>query len=139
MIDNKDSLDGLYNTLYNSLGVESGLLNRTDIGKNLNQKYREDNFDAKVYALKCIYNIENEIGNSITNDTLYTKNDSSSSYDIIDRAPDIDGTLSEFIRMKVVDDNLTTEEVINEISKYLEEYASNYYIKKILKCGETKM
>ncbi len=129
MNDKNDSLNELYTELYNSLGVEPGLLNKTDIGKNLNKKYRDDLFDAKVYALKCLYNIEKE--NELEKLTNDTKIDNSSPlYGNLEIAPmlEIKDTLWQIIRKLQIQDGLTTENVIAEFSEYLKRYAKNYHI-----------
>ena len=128
--DRNESLNDIYSSLYNSLGVEPGLLNKTNIGRNITQKYRaDDNIDAKVYALKCLYKLESDNDS----DVLVTIHNSSPFYGHdISPAPDIDHSFSEFIRMRQLDDHLTNEEVVKEISKYLEQYAPNYFIKKLL-------
>ena len=130
--DNDISMDKAYADLYNSLGVEPGLLNKTTIGKSLAKKYRvDDSFDAKVYALKCLYGINQ---NDTSDEKITIENNSPfHGHDItIPDQSDIDHTLSDVIRMRQLDDHLTTDEVIKEISKYLEQYAPNYYIKKFL-------
>lgn len=125
------SIDKAYTDLYNSLGVEPGLLNKTTIGKSLIKKYRvNDSFDAKVYALKCLYGINQ---NDTSDEKITIENNSPfHGHDIMPVQSDIDHTLSDFIRMRQLDAHLTTDEVINEISKYLEHHAPNYYIKKFL-------
>lgn len=47
---NAELLEELYSSLYNSLGVEPGLLSKTPIGNKLNKKYHHDDIDAKIYA-----------------------------------------------------------------------------------------
>lgn len=50
--ENSDNeLNKLYNELYNSLGVEPGLLSKTTIGKNLNDKFKEKQRDDSIIAI----------------------------------------------------------------------------------------
>ncbi len=76
---NNTVLDDAYSELYNSLGVEPGLLSKTRIGTKLNEKYHNDSIDAQIYSerylrdnLKKIDN--NELNNDTTNHSIIKTN-----------------------------------------------------------------
>ena len=49
-----NAINQAYSDLYNSLGVEPGLLSKTPIGRNLNKKFHNDNLDAQLYVNQLV-------------------------------------------------------------------------------------
>lgn len=146
-IDNSHNSDktinDAYTTLYNSLGVESGLLSKTSIGQNLNKKYRDDSIDAKVYAIKYMEktvpkNSENTDGSviienytPINNSDILPESTIIGSAADITAAPIIDDSMWQIMRKFQLSNHLSTEEVVAEITEYLKKYAPIYRISTI--------
>ena len=124
----ESALSDVYSKLYNSLGVEPGLLNKTSIGKNINQIYR--NVDIALATIQKL-SVETKESEKSTDKHVITNMSPLHGHDIV-AVPEIKDTLSQIIREFQYKEHLTTDDVIREISDYLEQYAPNYYIKKFL-------
>ena len=124
----ESALSDVYSKLYNSLGVEPGLLNKTSIGKNINQIYK--NVDIALATIQKL-SVETKESEKSIDKHVITNMSPLHGHDIV-ATPEIKDTLSQIIREFQNQEHLTTDDVIREISDYLEHYAPNYYIKKFL-------
>ena len=141
-----DELKSAYQSIFNSLGVEPGLLSKTPIGRNLNDKYRDDSIDTVQYITKYKAHMNDKNMDKPETITIgkYTPIDNSDIFPesmIIGSATDItasnksipiiDDSMWQIMRKFQLSNNLSTEKVIQEITKYIEKYAPNYRITTI--------
>lgn len=120
----KNTLSEAYNSLYNSLGVEPGLLSKTKMGRELNKKYRDDSVDAKIYSIDYI---KSNSSSDIVDEILRTAE--STHHDKIGKAPEIKDELWQIIRKIQLQDHLSNEMVVAQIQKYfdyIKEMEKNY-------------
>ena len=128
MNDKNESIDEAYSALFNSITLEPGLMGKTFIGKKLNDKFHNDNIDPYVYALKCLYKLDSDNKSEeggkpeIVNSSIFYNNDDD--YKVPVKIP------RSYIRDLQLQNNLTDEEVITEIIKYLVKYNQKYQLIK---------
>ena len=137
--ETKNELNELYNSLFNSLGVEPGLLSKTPIGRNLNSKFRNDSLDAEVYAANYIQEKQHENIETTVMLDKYTPIGNSNTLPedtIIGCAPIEKDSLWQLMRKAQLRNKLSTDMVISEISEYLKRYAPDYTIDIISKIKE---
>lgn len=140
--DEKDKVNTLieaYSSLYNSLGVEPGLLSKTKVGRELNEKFRDDSIDSNVTAYNYLQDKLNERIEEKSNEDPVIENSSplriyvmpteNIGFTTIKSNVDIcKQQLAEVLRTFQLEENLSTEEIIEELKKYLKEYANEYFI-----------
>ena len=120
----KNTLSDAYNSLYNSLGVEPGLLSKTKMGRELSKKYRDDSVDAKIYSIDYI---KNNSSSDTINELLKTTE--STHHNENTKAPEIKDELWQIIRKIQLQDHLSNEMVVTQIQKYfdyIKEMEKNY-------------
>ena len=136
-MENKDILDGLYTELYNSLGVEPGLLSKTKVGRELNEKFRDDSIDATMTAYKYMNDQLNYVMKNKTEEdkptiekySIFPENGIGIAYGDSD-VEIIEFKLHRLIHQFQIDNKLSTKEVVDEIEIFIKKYANNYFIKK---------
>ena len=133
--DIENELNDVYASLFNSLGVEPGLLSKTSIGRNLNKQYHDDSIDAKTYAIEHIQK-HNYCGDktAVTIDKYNPiDNEAIPSDTIVGVVPVEIDHLWQIIRKVQLRDKLSLTMILSEIYTYLTKYyADDHTVKDII-------
>lgn len=137
--DHIDAMTDAYASLYNSLGVEPGLLSKTDIGKNLNNKFGDNEVKPDINNYKIKSKDTSEKDNTtddavVLNIPLFNPSNVSTgiAYGKYNIEETIDYSLQGYINEYVRNTNKSEEDLLNELKTFIKE-RFNYRVIPIIK------